>query len=124
MAAERGRASVRLAEVARGGERALGKITAAVNAPRGRAWAGIEAWHLSGWESSGLLSPDDTEQGRYPQPLWRASITRSDSSPWHWGSSPLAPQAPETSTGPMESRIERRKDARHVIETNPALART
>jgi len=24
----------------------------------------------------------------------------------------------------MESRIERRKDARHVIETNPALART
>jgi hypothetical protein len=32
-------------EIARGGERALGKITAAVNAARRRAWAGIEARH-------------------------------------------------------------------------------
>jgi Transposase DDE domain group 1 len=32
-----------LAEIAGGGERALGKITAAVNASRRRAWAGIEA---------------------------------------------------------------------------------
>jgi Transposase DDE domain group 1 len=34
-----------LAEIAGGGERALGKITAAVNAARRRAWAGIEARH-------------------------------------------------------------------------------
>jgi Transposase DDE domain group 1 len=34
-----------LDEIARGGERALGKITAAVNAARRRAWAGIEARH-------------------------------------------------------------------------------
>ena len=34
-----------LAEVARGGERALARITAAVNAARRRAWAGIEARH-------------------------------------------------------------------------------
>jgi hypothetical protein len=32
-----------LAEIARGGDRALGKLTAAVNAARRRAWAGIEA---------------------------------------------------------------------------------
>ena len=34
-----------LAEIARGGERALGRITAAVNAARRRAWAGIGARH-------------------------------------------------------------------------------
>jgi hypothetical protein len=34
-----------LDEIAGGGERALGKITAAGNAPRRRAWAGIEARH-------------------------------------------------------------------------------
>jgi Transposase DDE domain group 1 len=34
-----------LAEIAGGGERALGKVTAAVNAARRRAWAGIEARH-------------------------------------------------------------------------------
>jgi hypothetical protein len=34
-----------LDEIAGGGERALGKITAAVNAARRRAWAGIEARH-------------------------------------------------------------------------------
>jgi len=34
-----------LDEIARGGERALGKITAAVNAARRRAWAAIEARH-------------------------------------------------------------------------------
>ena len=34
-----------LDEIARGGDRALGKITAAVNAARRRAWAGIEARH-------------------------------------------------------------------------------
>ena len=34
-----------LDEIARGGERALGKVTAAVNAARRRAWAGIEARH-------------------------------------------------------------------------------
>ena len=34
-----------LDEVARGGERALGKIGAAVNAARRRAWAGITARH-------------------------------------------------------------------------------
>src|SRR5262245_62695555 len=34
-----------LDEIARGGERALGKITAAVNAARRRAWAGIAARH-------------------------------------------------------------------------------
>ena len=34
-----------LAEIAGGGERALGKITAAVNAARRRAWAAIEARH-------------------------------------------------------------------------------
>ena len=34
-----------LDEIARGGDRALGKITAAVNATRRRAWAGIAARH-------------------------------------------------------------------------------
>jgi hypothetical protein len=34
-----------LDEIARGGERALGKTTAAVNAARRHAWAGIEAGH-------------------------------------------------------------------------------
>jgi hypothetical protein len=34
-----------LDEIARGGKRALGKITAAVDAARKRAWAGIEARH-------------------------------------------------------------------------------
>ena len=34
-----------LDEIARGGERALGKITTAVNATRRRAWAGIAARH-------------------------------------------------------------------------------
>ena len=34
-----------LDEIARGGDRALGKITAAVNAARRRAWSGIEARH-------------------------------------------------------------------------------
>ncbi len=34
-----------LDEIARGGDRALGKITAAVNAARRRAWAGIAARH-------------------------------------------------------------------------------
>lgn len=32
-------------EIARGGDRALGKITAAVNTARRRAWAGIAARH-------------------------------------------------------------------------------
>ena len=34
-----------LAEIAGGGERAQGKITAAVNAARHRAWAGVAARH-------------------------------------------------------------------------------
>jgi Transposase DDE domain group 1 len=34
-----------LDEIARGGDRTLGKITAAVNAARRRAWAGISARH-------------------------------------------------------------------------------
>jgi hypothetical protein len=34
-----------LDEIAGGGERALGRVTAAVNAARRRAWAGIAARH-------------------------------------------------------------------------------
>jgi hypothetical protein len=56
-----------LDEIARGGDRTLGKITAAVNAARRRAWAGIAARHgalpgsawrtrrWTGWPASGWM---------------------------------------------------------------------
>jgi hypothetical protein len=57
-----------LDEIARGGERALGKITAAVNATRRRAWAQIVARHGA---LPGIRMADKTLVGLRPSPASR-----------------------------------------------------